>query len=74
MMMSFIDAYREDLGIETVCRELAIAPSSYHKHARRLADYGRRPTRAGRDDGIKTQIKRVHETSSRLYGARKVWH
>jgi hypothetical protein len=46
MMMAFIDAHREDLGIEPICRELAIAPSSYHEHARRLADPGRRPARA----------------------------
>nr|WP_191325666.1 IS3 family transposase [Novosphingobium pokkalii] len=65
MVMSFIDAHRE---------ELAIAPSSYHEHARRLADPGRRPARARRDDEIKAQIKRVHEASSGLYGARKVWH
>jgi hypothetical protein len=32
-MMAFIDAHREDLGIEPICRELAIAPSSYHEHA-----------------------------------------
>lgn len=25
-MMAFIDAHREDLGIEPICRELAIAP------------------------------------------------
>ena len=26
MMMSFIDVHREDLGIEPICRELAIVP------------------------------------------------
>ena len=72
--MSFIDAHCEDLGIEPICRELAVAPSSYHEHARRQVDPGRRPTRARRDDEIKAQIKRVHEASSGLYGARKVWH
>ena len=72
--MSFIDAHREDLGIEPICRELAVAPSSYHEHARRQADPGRRSARARRDDEIKAQIKRVHEASSGLYGARKVWH
>jgi len=40
MMMAFIDAHREDLGIEPICRELAIAPSSYHEHVARLADPG----------------------------------
>ena len=72
--MSFIDAHREDLGIEPICRELAVAPSSYHEHARRQADPSRRSARARRDDEIKAQIKRVHEASSGLYGARKVWH
>ena len=60
-MMAFIDAHREDLGIKPICRELAIAPSSYHEHAARLADPGRRPARARRDDEMCEQIKRVHE-------------
>lgn len=68
--MSFIDSHREDLGIEPIYRELAVAPSSYHEHARRLADPDRRPAHARHDD----EIKRVHEASSGLYGARKVWH
>ena len=40
----------------------------------RRADPGRRPARAQRDDEIREQIKRVHDTSFGLYGARKVWH
>jgi transposase len=48
------------------------SPSS-HEHARRLVD-PQAPARARRDDEIKAQIKRVHEASSGLYGARKVWH
>ena len=74
MVMSFIDAHREELGIEPICRELAIAPSSYHEHAVRLADPDRRPARALRDDEIREQISRVHEASFGLYGTRKVWH
>ena len=34
--MAFIDAHRGELGIEPICRELAVAPSSYHEHARPL--------------------------------------
>nr|WP_130754662.1 MULTISPECIES: IS3 family transposase [Sphingobium] len=74
MMMAFIDAHRRDLGIEPICRELAIAPSSYHEHAARLADPSRRPERARRDEEICRQIKRVYEDSHSLYGSRKVWH
>lgn len=71
MMMAFIDAHREDLGIEPICQELAIAPSSYHEHAARLADPGRRPDRARRDDEMRAQIQRVHDASFGLYGTRK---
>lgn len=72
--MSFIDTHREELGIEPICRELAIAPSSYHEHAARRADPGRRPARARCDDELKQEIRRVHENSFGLYGSRKVWH
>ena len=72
--MAFIDAHREELGIEPICRELAIAPSSYHEHAARVADPQQRPARARRDDEIKAHIARVHTASFGLYGTRKVWH
>ena len=72
--MVFVDTHREELGVEPICRELAIAPSSYREHAARLADPGKRPARARRDDEIMEQIKRVHENSFGLYGSRKVWH
>ena len=72
--MSFIDMHREELGVEPICRELAVAPSSYHEHAARLADPSKRSARARRDDEMKEAIKRVHEASFGLYGSRKVWH
>lgn len=71
--MSFIDTHREELGIEPICRELAIAPSSWHEHAGRLAGPGRRPARARRDDELREAIKRVHDACFGLYGTRKVW-
>ena len=71
--MSLVDSHRQELGIEPICRELPFAPSSYHEHAVRLADPGKRSLRARRDDDIKEQIKRVHDDSSGLYGTRKVW-
>ena len=72
--MSFIDSHVTELGIEPICRELAVAPSSYHEHASRLADPGKRSARARRDDELGEQIGRVHEASFGLYGTRKVWH
>ncbi len=73
MKMAFTDAHREELGIEPICQELAVAPSSYHQHAARLADPGKRSPRARRDDERKDHIRRVHEASFGLYGSRKVW-
>ena len=72
--MAFVAAHREELGIEPICRELAIAPSSYHERAARRADPQLRPARVRRDDEIREQIGRVHEASFGLYGSRKVWH
>jgi len=72
--MAFVDAHREDLGIEPICRELAIAPSSWHEHAARRADPGKRPGRARRDDELREQIRRAHAASFGLYGSRKIWH
>jgi len=61
MVMSFIDHTCKELGIEPICRELAVAPSSYHEHAARLANPAKRSARARRDDEIKQQIRCVHE-------------
>lgn len=72
--MSFIDDHREELCIEPICCELAVAPSSYHEHSARLTDPGRRPARARRDDEMNAAIKRVHDAGFGLYGTRKVWH
>jgi len=30
MMVAFIDAHKGEFGIEAICRELPIAPSTYH--------------------------------------------
>jgi hypothetical protein len=74
MVMGFIDAHHKDLGIEPICRELAVAPSSWHEHAARLADASKRSARAQRDDVLRAQIERAYAASFGLYGTRKIWH
>jgi putative transposase len=32
-MVSFIDAYRDEYGVESICRQLPIAPSTYYEHS-----------------------------------------
>jgi hypothetical protein len=63
MVMSCIDANAKALGSEPICRELAVAPSSYHKHAGRLADPAKRSPSALRAGEVRKQNMWVHEAS-----------
>jgi transposase InsO family protein len=72
-MTSFVDAYRDDYGVEPICRVLEIAPSTYHEHARRRARPETAPARLHRDVVLKQAIQRVFDENYQVYGARKVW-
>jgi transposase InsO family protein len=72
-MISFVDAYRDEHGVEPVCRVLKIAPSTYHEHARRRADPETAPPRVKRDTTLMQEIRRVFDENFQVYGARKVW-
>ena len=69
----FIDAHRDEYGVEPICRVLPIAPSTYRAHARRLADPALRSDRAKRDAELRHEIRRVRAENFEVYGARKVW-
>ena len=71
--MTFIDQYRDRYGVEPICKELPIAPSTYHDHKILEQHPERRSTRAKRDEQMKLDIQRVWEDNHRNYGARKVW-
>lgn len=72
-MVSFIDTNRDAYGVESICKQLPIAPSLYYEHKARQADPGRMPPRLRRDEALIPQIRRVHEENFGVYGARKVW-
>jgi transposase InsO family protein len=72
-MTSFVDAYRDDHGVEPICRVLEIAPSTYHEHARRRVRPEAAPARVKRDAVLKQEIRRVFDENFQVYGARKVW-
>lgn len=72
-MISFVDAYRDDHGVEPICRVLAIAPSTYHAHVGRRARPETAPARAKRDAMLSVEIKRVFNENFQVYGVRKVW-
>jgi len=64
-MTAFIDENREDYGVEPICAELPIAPSTYYEHKRREAEPERMPARWKRDSELRPQIRRVWECEVR---------
>jgi transposase InsO family protein len=73
MMVSFIDEQRNSHGVEPICKELPIAPSTYYEHKARETDPERLPPMVKRDQELSVEIERVWEDNFRVYGARKVW-
>jgi putative transposase len=72
-MVSFIDQHRDAFGVEPICAELPIAPSTYYEYKAREADPERVSARHRRDAAMEIDIRRVWEENFRVYGARKVW-
>lgn len=67
-MIPFIDEQRRSFGVEPICRELAVAPSSYY------AAKSRPPSaRSVSDATLADVIGRVHRANFGVYGIRKVW-
>jgi transposase InsO family protein len=73
MMVAFIEAHRDAHGVEPICAQLPIAPSTYYEHKAREADPTRLPRRAKRDATLRGEIQRVWDDNFCVYGARKVW-
>jgi transposase InsO family protein len=71
--VAYIDAHRDQFGVESICRVLPIAPSTYHRHRQCQADPTRRSARARRDDALRPEIQRVWDENHQVYGPRKVW-
>ena len=72
-MVSFIDEHREVHGVEPICKELPIAPSTYYEQKAREADPSRLPRRVVRDAALRERIERIWKDNFEVYGARKVW-
>ncbi len=72
-MMAFIDAHREAYGVESICRVLPIAPSTYYTHKGREADPEKRPPRHRQDEALKDEIDRIWNENFGVYGVLKVW-
>jgi transposase InsO family protein len=71
--VNFVDAYRDDHGVEPICDCIEIAPSTYYEHVRRRQKPETAPPRVKRDEALKREIQRVFDENFQVYGARKVW-
>ena len=58
-MVSFIDAHRAAFGVEPICSQLPIAPSTYHAQKASQTNPELRSKRAQRDEWLEGEIIRV---------------
>jgi putative transposase len=67
-MVAFIDANRDELGVEPICTTLQFAPSTYY------AAKSRPPSaRAVRDAVVAVTVVTLWKANYSVYGARKMW-
>lgn len=67
-MIEFIDSHKMRWGVEPICKQLPIAPSTYYAAKKRSPS-----DRTLRDEFLKTEIRRVYNDNFRVYGADKIW-
>jgi len=67
VIVEYIDAHKDQFGVEPICRDLQVAPSTYYAHR------ARPPSARSVNDAATTQvIAQVHADNYGVYGARKV--
>lgn len=67
-MIDYVDTHKDRFGIEPICRDLEIAPSTYY------AAKSRPPSaRAVSDAALKPELERIYDKNYKVYGQRKVW-
>jgi len=71
--VAFVNAHRQAYGVESICRVVPIAPSTYYRHRVRQLDPTKRSARALRDEVLKAIIQRIWREHDQAYGSRKVW-
>jgi putative transposase len=67
-MVAYIDSHRDRFGVEPICRELQVAPSTYYSAKARPAS-----ARSIRDVTLMALIVTLWQANYRVYGVRKMW-
>lgn len=73
-MTRFIDEHRSAYGVEPICRQLQIAPSTYYLHQACQRNPSLRSARVQQDEFLSGEIRRVWDDNWQVYGSRKIWH
>jgi putative transposase len=69
-MVDYIDAHRDEFGVEPICRVLQVAPSTYYAARRRRTS----PSARARRDAVMMQVlMALWVTNRKVYGADKLW-
>lgn len=68
MIVEFIDAHKSEFGVEPICRQLQVAPSTYYAAKVRPLS-----PRAVADAELTEVITAEHAANYGVYGARKMW-
>lgn len=73
-MVKFIDDEKKNYGVESICRILPIAPSTYYLIKNEQDNPEKQSRRKQNDAYLMEQIKRIWQDSGCRYGIRKIWH
>lgn len=65
-----MDAYRDRFGVESICRVIDFAVSTYYAAKKRVTSPSARQLQ---DADLIPLVRAAWEDSRRLYGARKIW-
>ncbi|WP_411268450.1 IS3 family transposase [Nonomuraea sp. PA05] len=67
-IVAFIDAHRDEFGVEPICQVLDLAPATYYAARNRLPS-----ARERRDEQLTAEITRLWNDNFEVYGVRKMW-
>lgn len=74
-MIRFIDEYRDQFGVEAICRILGATQCGFiTSRGYRAAKARQASARAIRDELLIQEIRRIHAENDGVYGVRKMWH
>lgn len=68
MIVAYIGEHRDEFGVEPICRELQVAPSTYYAAKDRALS-----ARVVRDVVLKATILAPWKANYSVYGAHKMW-